>query len=61
MKYVSSNIYVAAVLAVIITFIVRMSVFSDDCNLLVMGMTFLSAFVLVYLVIKIIRRIMACR
>lgn len=40
MKYVSSNIYVAAVLAVIITAIVRLTVFSDDCNLLVMGMTF---------------------
>lgn len=49
---------VAAAVAVIVTLTVRLTVFGPDCNLLVVGVTFLSSFGVIYLVMKIIRCIL---
>lgn len=51
----------AVVLAIVITLAVRLTVFGDDCNMLVVGMTFLAAFVVVYILMQIIRQIRGSR
>lgn len=44
----------AALMAVILAGIVRFTVFTDDCNLLVIGVTFLAAIVLSYGMISLV-------
>lgn len=52
------QLWLAAAMAAIVTVTVRLTVFGPDCNLLVVGVTFLSAFGVIYLVMKIIRCIL---
>lgn len=52
----------AVIVAVIISAIVRVTIFTDDCNLVVMGITFLAALAAAYAVIRIAGRICSgCR
>lgn len=57
MRCLNSKSSMAVVLAIVITLAVRLTVFDDDCNLLVVGMTFLAAFAVVYILMWIIRQI----
>lgn len=59
MKLLNSKYSVAVFLAVVITLAVRLAVFGDDCNLLVVGMTFLLALGLCYCGVWLIGRFMA--
>lgn len=61
MKLLNSKYSVAVVMALVITFAVRLTVFGDDCNLLVVGVTFFAAFVMVYILINIIKKIRCSR
>lgn len=46
----------AVAIAAIVTVIVRLTVFGDDCNLLVVWMTFIVAFVVVYILMRVFCR-----
>ncbi len=47
----------AAVVALIITLIIRVTVFNDDCNLFVVSMTFLIFFVMGYSLIYVLHNL----
>ncbi len=49
------NIFSAAVTAAVATLIIRGTVFTDDCNLLIVAMTFLATFALALVSIWILR------
>lgn len=55
MKYL--NLWIAAVMAGVITVIVRFAVFTDDCNLFVVGVTFLLSLIICYVLAAISRRL----
>lgn len=48
---------IAAVAGVVLSLIVRATVYTDDCNLLVMGVTFLILTLAVWVVIKVVDKI----
>lgn len=51
------RLFLAAAAAALITVIMRIAVFVDDCNLLVVGMTFLLFFTLAYGIIIIAQKV----
>lgn len=58
-KYQGFKTFIAVALATVVTLIVRLTVFEDDCNLFVVGMTFLLALGLCFGVVWLVGRFMA--